>query len=349
MASGGYARKTAPRDLDSVSTRSPIPQRSTRQLPALTTRELEDDRNIRNNWDDRVVEVQDSPFESLRLAADKTIDSLRSLGRPRTPLRYSAMPETSVRRGRVVSEFAPHPLERHRVWLNKYVLGTSIAIIFALVLLTSALVNRPGGTTILTNIPGLGQVYSVQVGGAQAAAIQNTNGPVQQQVPLHTGPYSVLSKPTITADFINQVLSAYGSPAAGKGQQLYDLGVQYGIDPAFALAFFQHESTFGKFGEANTTRSLGNLRCIPNAACINSSGQTCAPGDSCYASFPTWEAGFEAWYKLIRNLYVAGWGLSTIPQIIPKYAPSADNNNEAAYIASVEHSIDVWHSGQIFT
>ena len=352
MASGGYARKTAPRDsIDSVSTRSPIPQRSTRQLPALTTRELEDDRNIRENWDNRAYEVQDSPFEPLRLAAGKTIDSIRSLGRPRTPLRYTAMPEasTSLRRGRVVPEFAPHPLERHRVWLNKYVIGTSLAIIFALVLLTSALVNRPGGTTVLSNIPGLGQVYSVQVGGAQAAAIQNTNGPVQQQVPLHTGPYSVLSKPTITADFINQVLSSYGSPAAGKGQALYDLGVQYGIDPAFALAFFQHESSFGKAGEANTTLSLGNLRCIPNAACINSSGQTCAPGDSCYAAFPTWEAGFEAWYKLIRNLYVADWGLSTIPQIIPKYAPSADNNNEAAYIASVEHSIDVWHSGQIFT
>lgn len=347
MASGGYARKTAPRDsIDSVSTRSPIPQRSTRQLPALTTRELEDDRSFRDNWDDRVVEVQDDRLEPVRLAVGKAIDGFRSIAKPRTPLRYTASQSIQV----VEAEaFKPRPLERHRVWLNKYIIGTSLTIIFALVLLSSALANRQGGPQVLSNIPGLGQVYSVQVGGAQAAAIQNTNGPVKQQVPLHTGPYSVLSKPTISAAFINQILSAYNSPAAGKGQQLYDLGVQYGIDPAFALAFFQHESSFGKFGEANTTLSLGNLRCIPNAACINSSGQTCAPGDSCYAAFPTWEAGFEAWYKLIRNLYVAGWGLSTIPQIIPKYAPSADNNNEAAYIASVEHSIDVWHSGQIFT
>jgi hypothetical protein len=349
MASGGYARKTAPREsIESISTRSPIPQRSTRQLPALTTAKLiEDNRNTRDTWDDRVVEVQDNRLEPVRLAMSKAIDSIRSIGRQRTPLRYTATPNTTFRNMSVVEEFAPHPLERHRVWLNKYVIGTIIAVMFALMLLSSAIFNREGGgPQILSNIPGLGQVYSVQVGGAQAVAIQNTDGPVKQQVPLHTGPYSVLSKPTITADFINQVLSAYGSPAAGQGQALYDLGVKYGIDPAFALAFFQHESTFGKFGEANSTLSLGNLRCIPNAACINSSGQTCQPGDSCYAAFPTWQAGFEAWYKLIRNLYVAGWGLSTVDQIIPKYAPSADNNNEAAYIASVEHSIDVWHSGQ---
>ncbi len=164
---------------------------------------------------------------------------------------------------------------------------------------------------------------------------------------VQQGSYNVIGKPTITANFINQVLSMYGSPAAGSGQALYNLGVAYGIDPAFALAFFQHESSFGKFGEANATRSLGNLRCIPNAACVDTSGQTCQPGESCYASFPSWAAGFEAWYRLLRDLYVTTWHLTTVEQIIPRYAPTADHNDEAAYIASIEHSIDTWREGKV--
>src|ERR1700686_4399711 len=72
--------------------------------------------------------------------------------------------------------------------------------------------------------------------------------------------YSVLGSPTVSAAFINQVLAANHSPAAGKGQALFDDGVNYGIDPVFALAFFMHESSFGTTGIARTTLSLGNER-----------------------------------------------------------------------------------------
>ncbi len=151
-----------------------------------------------------------------------------------------------------------------------------------------------------------------------------------------TGSYSVLGKPTISAAFINRVLASYNSPAAGKGQALYDLGIKYSIDPAFALAFFMHESSFGTQGVARFSLSLGNLRCISNFKCLDG-----------YAWFPTWESGFEAWYNLIRTLYVSEWNLTTVSQIIPKYAPAADNNDEAAYIASVEHSIATWRTGTV--
>ena len=40
----------------------------------------------------------------------------------------------------------------------------------------------------------------------------------------------------------------------------------------------------------------------------------------------SWQDGYEQWYKLIRNLYVAQWGLVTVDQIIPTYAPSSDHN-----------------------
>src|SRR5581483_1686355 len=52
--------------------------------------------------------------------------------------------------------------------------------------------------------------------------------------------YTVTGQPTITVDKINSILATYKSPAAGTGQELYSLGVQYGIDPVFALAFFHH-------------------------------------------------------------------------------------------------------------
>lgn len=148
--------------------------------------------------------------------------------------------------------------------------------------------------------------------------------------------YSIIGKPTITADFINQVLSSYHSPATGKGQTLYKLGISYGIDPAFALAFFLHESTFGTKGEASSSLSLGNIRCIRTVHCRDN-----------FAWFDTWEDGFREWYKLIKNLYIAQWGLTTIDQIIPTYAPAADHNNEQDYINSLKHALDTWHTGQL--
>jgi hypothetical protein len=169
---------------------------------------------------------------------------------------------------------------------------------------------------------------------SQAHAQAYTNATLVQQA----SSYSVLGSPTVSAAFMNQVLAANHSPAAGKGQALFDYGVQYGVDPVYALAFFMHESSFGTTGIAQYTRSLGNLRCIPIYSCYNG-----------FSSFPTWEAGFEAWYQLIRNVYVDTWHLVTIEQIIPTYAPSSDNNNVGAYINAVESAIDGWRSGQITT
>jgi hypothetical protein len=165
-------------------------------------------------------------------------------------------------------------------------------------------------------------------------------------VPAATG-YSVLGQPSIRAAFINQVLSSYHSPAAGKGQALYDDGVHYGVDPVFALAFFQHESLFGTQGMATITLGLGNERCLSDRPCVNTQGLPCQAGQSCYAQFSSWEDGFTHWYQLITGSLYQGAGLTTIATIIPRYAPSADNNNESAYIWSVEHAVDTWRAGKV--
>src|SRR5436305_1814103 len=145
--------------------------------------------------------------------------------------------------------------------------------------------------------------------------------------------YSVLGPPTVSAAFIDRVLAAYHSPAAGLGQVLYDDGVRTGIDPVYALAFFMHESSFGTTGEARKTLALGNERCIPDRPCVDLDRGG-------YAQMESWEDGMSHWYMLILRLYINDWHRVTIEQIIPKYAPESDGNDEVAYIATIEHVVE---------
>jgi hypothetical protein len=231
-------------------------------------------------------------------------------------------------------------LLRH-TWLPRLLVSLSIVVLGAIVLTTAGVYFRqPSSPYINYN----GQSFPIQLGGSYNAynLWENSNGPIAARTPIpkNTGPYSVLGKPTITAALINRVLSAYHSPAAGLGQDLYNLGVQYGIDPVYPLAFFMHESLFGTTGEARVTLSLGNERCIPDRPCIDQDRGG-------YAQMDSWQDGFLQWYKNIRNLYVAQWGLVTVDQIIPRYAPNSDGNDEAEYIASLKHEVDTWRAGAL--
>lgn len=244
-----------------------------------------------------------------------------------------------VRPPKVVDEFEEHPLARHAPWLGRLFLCMTVVVVFVLVLISAGMFQRPGTPQLI--IATGAQIFPIQVGGTIGAVNtwQHSSGPLPPKTPIptHTGPYSVIGKPSLSVAFMNQVLAYYHSPAAGKGQALYDDGLKYGLDPAYALAFFMHESTFGTAGVARVTLSLSNMRCVPEYACFNENGG--------YAQFNSWEQGFEAWFKLIRNLYIAQWGLVTIDQIIPVYAPSSDHNDVTGYIAALKHTIDTWRAG----
>lgn len=147
---------------------------------------------------------------------------------------------------------------------------------------------------------------------------------------------SIVGSPSISADFINQMLTKYGSPAAGTGQDLYNLGQQYNVDPAFALAIFWNESNFGKAGEAYYTHSLGNLRPMPDEA-YQLNG---------YAGYSTWQDGYKSFYTLISGPLYVGSGLNTPESIIPRYAPSGDHNSPAHYISVVNSAMSLWRSGK---
>jgi len=242
---------------------------------------------------------------------------------------------------RVVNEFEEHPLTRHVPWLRTFYVSMIVIIIAAFVLISAGWFQRPGVPQLV--ISSNAQVFPIQVGGTLSAvnAWANSNGPADPKTPIPTnpGPYSVVGPNSLSVGFMNQVLAYYHSPAAGKAQALYDEGVKYGLDSAYALAFFMHESSFGTTGVARVTLSLSNMRCVPQFPCLNENGG--------YAIFKSWEQGFEEWFKLIRNLYVAIWGRVTVDQIIPKYAPNSDGNNEAGYIATLKHTISTWRAGII--
>jgi hypothetical protein len=157
----------------------------------------------------------------------------------------------------------------------------------------------------------------------------------------HEQSYAVLGPPSVSAAFINRVLSAYHSPAVGLGQALYDEGVRTGIDPVYALAFFMHESSFGTTGEARNTLALGNERCLPDRPCVDLDRGG-------YAQMHSWEDGMSHWYTLILTLYVNEWHRVTVEQIIPKYAPKSDGNDELAYVAAIEHAVDTWRRGAVW-
>jgi hypothetical protein len=154
---------------------------------------------------------------------------------------------------------------------------------------------------------------------------------------------AVVGDPSIAPDVIDAVLAKYGSPAQGTGKIWYELGKRYGIDPAFALAFFIHESSAGtnpawaglKPG-GGSTHNVGNIICAGYPTCFGR-----------FRDYGSWDEGIEDWYKLISTEYVDGRGAATLEQIIPIYAPSSDNNNVPNYIQSVIALVSDWRQGVV--
>jgi hypothetical protein len=145
---------------------------------------------------------------------------------------------------------------------------------------------------------------------------------------------SIQGHPTLSASFVDRVLTVAHSPAVGLGNALYQDSVTYGIDDAYALAFFQHESTFGTAGVARVTHSLGNIRCTAGWS-------WCISGYRAYASF---QAGALDWFRVLSREYVAH-GLVTLEQIIPVYAPGSDGNDVHGYIVAVRSAVASWRAG----
>lgn len=143
---------------------------------------------------------------------------------------------------------------------------------------------------------------------------------------------SVVGSPSLSAAQVDAILKRVNSPAYGTGQTFYNDSLQYGVDDAYALSFFHHESTYGLYGAAVQTHSIGNINCTSGYTCIGR-----------FRAYSSWQAGIDDWYQLIKNVYV-DQGLKTVEAIIPHYAPNSDGNSESGYIAAIKGDVSSWRS-----
>lgn len=153
------------------------------------------------------------------------------------------------------------------------------------------------------------------------------------------GDYTLKGPPSLTPQQIDRILASYGSPAAGTGEEWYRLGLERGIDPAFAVAFFIHESGAGsnpawagiKAG-GGTTHNVGNIICAGYATCYGR-----------FRDYGSWSEGIADWYRLIDVEYLDGRGHKTVADIIPVYAPSFENDVQG-YVNVVNSLVDTWRT-----
>ncbi len=147
------------------------------------------------------------------------------------------------------------------------------------------------------------------------------------------GSYNPLGPVSISKEVFRGFLNEMGSPATPEADAMYQACVEEGCDPALAVAFFEHESSGGKSGVAAYSKSLGNIRCTDGYDCFTTEG------NGSFRRYKTWTDGLRDWAKLLK-FYKDEWKRVTLEDIIPKYAPQADNNNEAAYVAAVKKRVD---------
>ncbi len=150
---------------------------------------------------------------------------------------------------------------------------------------------------------------------------------------VNTGQYSPIGDPTISRANFKNFLKEMNSPALAEGDAMYDACLDSGCDPALALAFFEHESSGGNQGAAAVTKSVGNIRCSPGYNCYTTQG------NGSFRKYDSWTESVRDWSRLLK-VYRELYNKRTLEEIIPMYAPQADNNDEQAYIAAVKKRVD---------
>ena len=189
--------------------------------------------------------------------------------------------------------------------------------------------NRPVVTTITPPQAAQADV----LGGPPSADTSLSN--TQVQAPSSNGPsgsipanYNVpINKgPTISRAQAEAVVK--GTPLEGIGGTIWDMGVKYNVDPAFALSVAKNESAYGDPNVAPMQNQSNNIWDISGGAY----GGT--PGGR-WGHYATKEAGAEAFYKLITTEYYPKaqdtvgsvmWGPQGSQQ--HAYAPLSENSSQ---------------------
>lgn len=163
---------------------------------------------------------------------------------------------------------------------------------------------------------------------------------VPPAVDAQGGGLTFAAPPRISQEHFSRILITGNSPAAPYGDELYAIIVSYGLDPAVALAFFQHESQYCTTGACvnNALLNWGMLRrhIRPERNAGSSGG---------FARYANWEDSVRDWCELMLG-YIRR-GMDTVEKAIPVYAPTSDGNVPSAYINAVRRQVAAWSGGNI--
>ncbi len=161
---------------------------------------------------------------------------------------------------------------------------------------------------------------------------------------------NIYGAPTIGPALFGAVLGAAKSPvlAERKAGDYYDLIVSYGIDAAFCLSIFAHESSYGTNAKAVVnrygTRNWSNTRSQRKPGL----GATIVQTDrGNFAKYPTWYASLDdLCYRLSDPAYAYQQkGARTVETVVPIMAPPGDfDNDPLAYVRGVLAQMAAWQA-----
>lgn len=131
-----------------------------------------------------------------------------------------------------------------------------------------------------------------------------------KEVALPTRNSPTLDAPRISAARFKQLLSSKNSPALPEADEVYDILLREGVEPAFALAQFRVESQYGTAGHAKVTHSWGNMLYDRNLTILASG--IYSPGNGyTYAKYSNYKNAITDYCRYI-HWYKDRYGLDTI-------------------------------------
>jgi hypothetical protein len=126
---------------------------------------------------------------------------------------------------------------------------------------------------------------------------------------------------------VDATLHREGSPLAGLGAVIIAKGRRWGIDPVFLVAFVTYFDAGAPLPTA--AHNVGHIRAVGTQRAIDG-----------YRAFPTWQAGIDAWYRLIAAVYVRRWELTTLDRIVPVYAPGSGRRSVETELNALRATVE---------
>jgi hypothetical protein len=162
---------------------------------------------------------------------------------------------------------------------------------------------------------------------------------------------NIYGKPTISAAFFGKVLADAKSPVLFErpAAEYYDAFVAGNLDPAFGLAIFCNESTYGTAPTAivNTyqTKNWCNARSLRKPGLH---GIVVSTPRGNFVRYDSWLDGvIDMVYRLTDKTYAYA-GKTTVEAVVPVMAPPGDfDNDPTAYVRKVIALMTAWAAADI--